>query len=98
MADVFKDAEKFVSAIQRNLWSYRVEHCRVVLIWENFKTCLSVHKKDNKVSRRARVGQDINNKTQQKPQKPIEQGISLFILALIGFSFSFQFMDKLAVE
>lgn len=25
MVDVLKDAEKFVSAIQRKLWSYRVE-------------------------------------------------------------------------
>lgn len=99
MVDVFKGAEKFVSAIQRNLWSYRVERHRVVLIWENFKTCLSVCKEDNKVSRRARVGQGINkNKTQQKPQKPTEQSIGLFIWGLIGFSFSFQSMDDLAVE
>lgn len=98
MVDVFKGGEKFVSAIQRDLWSYRVDPCRVVLIWENFNTCLSVYKKNNKVSRRARLRQDINkNKTQQKPQKSTEQSIGLFILALIGFSFSFQSMDDLAL-
>lgn len=99
MVDFFKGGEKFVSAIQRNLGSYRVNCCRVVLIWENFKTCLSVCKKDNKVSRGIRVGQDINtNRTQQKPQKPTEQSIGVFILALIGFSFSFQTMDDMALE
>lgn len=92
------------SKVQRNLfllfsetymWSYRVDHCRVVLIWENSKTCLSVYKKDNKFSRMASAGQDVNkNKTQQKPT---EQSIALFILSLIGFSFSFQSMNDLAV-
>lgn len=90
------------SKVQRNLlllsgetyiWSYKVKHRGVELIWENSKTCLSVYKKDNKVSRMASVGQNINkNKTQQKPTEQ-----SLFVLSLIGFSFSFQSMNDLAV-
>lgn len=56
-----------------------------------------MYEKGNKVTRRERVGQDINkNKTQQKSQKSTEHSIGLFIMALIGFSFSFQSMDDLA--
>lgn len=46
MVDVFQDGEKHVSATQRNTWSHTVDHSRVVLIWENFKTCFSLCKKE----------------------------------------------------